>query len=168
MAALTQHFKSWGTYVLGCLGMLGIALLCLLLIRGMVWVSDKVLPWLVYVSLTVFAFGILVFLPLSIFRRTRPFAGFYYFFSSYVFGATVWAYSCLIAYEIWGYAGLFVGLALAGIGVVPIACLATIFHGEWGTLGAIIVGIVLTFGARLFAMYLFSEKRQPTNVSAAD
>jgi hypothetical protein len=48
-----------------------------------------------------------------------------------------------------------------GVGVVPIAMLATLFHGQWSHLGELIVLVILTFGSRFFALWL-EEKAKAT------
>jgi hypothetical protein len=62
-----------------------------------------------------------------------------------------------VAYLLWGYGGLIVGLVFAGIGVVPVAFLATIFNGYWHQLGELVFATVLTFGTRAFSLYLASK-----------
>jgi hypothetical protein len=157
MLNLKQRLKDVGMCAIGILAMAVLLLVVLLLLHGMVWVSDKVLPWLAYASVIVLVLYILVFLPLSLFRKTRGFSILCYYFASYGFGVTLWAYSCLIAFALWGYVGLILGLVLLGVGVVPIACLASIFHSAWGTLEILAAGIILTFGTRGFALYLTSK-----------
>jgi hypothetical protein len=103
-----------GGYAIGliviCLGLFFIALL----LRGMVWASDKLMPWLVTASTIAVLICIFIFLPLCIFRRTRPWAGVGYVYASYVFGLMLWAYSCLFVVYAWGYGALAIGLIFAG------------------------------------------------------
>src|SRR5438046_9731864 len=54
---------------------------------------------------------------------------------SYVFGATLWVWSLLLTYTLWGGFWLFIGLFMAGVGVVPLAMIATFFKGMWAELG---------------------------------
>src|ERR1035438_6796518 len=92
------------------------------------------MPWLVTASVIAVLVCIFIFLPLCVFRRTRPWAGAGYVYASYVFGLMLWAYSCLFVVYAWGYGALAVGLIFAGVGVVPVALLAAIFHAEWSVL----------------------------------
>jgi len=48
---------------------------------------------------------------------------------SYVFGATLWVWSLLVAYSLWVGVGLAIDLFMAGVGVVPLAMLATLSMG---------------------------------------
>lgn len=130
-----------------------------LFLHGMVWASDKALPWLIGAGQASFAICAFVFLPLCIFGKTRPWAGFGFFMASYILGAELFAYCCVVAFAIWGYVGLILGVMLGGIGVIPIALLAAAFAAirhrtEWGLFGDILLGIFLTFGTRLLGIHL--------------
>ena len=63
---------------------------------------------------------------------------------------------------IWGTRAVFIGLFIAGIGVVPIAILATALNGEWAITGQIILLLVLTFGSRMLGFY-FAERVDEIN-----
>ncbi len=123
-------------------------------IHGMVWLSEKAFPWLFYGGAIAFAICLLVLLPLSIFRKLRPWTGLGFQLASYLFGTLLFAFSCLVAVQLWGYVGLIIGLLLAGGGVVPVAFLAALFHGKWALLGYVVLGTVLTFGTRLLGLRL--------------
>jgi hypothetical protein len=121
-----------------------------LLLRGMVWAADKLMPWLVNASTYALLVCILVFLPLCAFRRTRPWAGIGFVYASLLFGAMLFAYSSLFVVFAWGYGALAIGLLFAGVGVVPVALLAAIFRGEWAVFWELIfvpriLGTWLTF-----------------------
>jgi hypothetical protein len=66
----------------------------------------------------------------------------------------VWLVGLLDAYEYWGLAGVVMGMALAGVGVVAIAILAQALHSEWMAVATMIAGIVLTYGTRMFSFWL--------------
>ena len=78
--------------------------------------------------------------------------------SSFAFGTLLFAFSCIVVVQIWGYFGLFAGLFFAGVGVVPVAFLATLFHGEWSLFWNTVVGTILTFGTRFLGIYLSTPK----------
>jgi len=137
-----------------------VLLLIALFIRGMVWVSDKAMPWLVWASAIALLICIFILLPLCIFRKARPIAGAAYYGASYVFGLMLWAYSCLFTVSTWGYGALAIGLIFLGVGVVPIAVLSSIFHAEWVVLAELVVSIILTFGTRIFGLWLTTPKPQ--------
>ncbi len=136
-----------------CLGLF----LILLLLRGMVWASDKLMPWLMTASGIALLICIFILLPMSAFSRSRAWAGVGCYYASFVFGAMLWAYSCLFVVFNWGYGALAVGLIFAGVGVLPVALLAALFHAEWSVLLELVFGIMLTFGTRVFGTWLISK-----------
>ncbi len=101
----------------------------------------------------VFVIDIFIILPLGLFRKTKGVSGVGLVLSSYVYGVTLWFWALLITYFTWGALAVFIGLVMAGIGVLPIAILASIIKGQWATLGQIILFIVLTFGSRALGLY---------------
>jgi hypothetical protein len=154
-----SRLKKVGLGALVPLGMIGMLVLAALLVRGVVWVSDKALPWLTTGSEIALGVCVFIFAPLCIFRKLRPFAGLGFYFASYLFGMCLFAFACIVDVQIWGYGGLAVGLFLAGIGVVPVALLATLLHAEWQWLLNLIISIVITFGARALGIWLTTPAR---------
>jgi hypothetical protein len=149
-----SRFQTAKSIGMGLAFLFAVIVLPLLYIYGLVWFSEKALPWLFLASAIVFAICLLVLLPLSIFRKLRPWTGLVIFFSSFLFGTMLFAFSCLVVLELWGAFGLVVGLVLAGVGVVPVAFLAALFHGEWALLGYVVLGIVVTYGTRALGIRL--------------
>jgi len=125
-----------------------------LYIHGMVWFSEKAFPWFFYGCAIAFAICLLVLLPLSIFRKLRPWTGMGFYLVSFLFGTLLFTFSCLVAVQLWGYLGLIIGLVMGGVGVVPVAFLAALFHGEWALLGYVVLGIVVTYGTRALGIRL--------------
>lgn len=131
----------------------GVTLLTLLL-RGGLWISERALPWASTVSGVVFCVVVFVLLPLAIPRATRLFSSTSIFVGSYVFGATAWMLALLLAYEIWGWTGVIIGLLLGGIGVVPVALLATLLNGIWAGFFLLLALVILTYASRIGAVAL--------------
>jgi hypothetical protein len=149
-----SRLKKVGMGALVPIGIVAFILVAVLVLRGMVWVSDKALPWLITGSEIAIVICVFVLLPLCIFRTTRPWAGVAFVYASYLFGLLLFAYSCLFVVYAWGYGGLVVGLLFFGVGVVPVALLAALLHAEWPVLLELVVGIVLTFGTRFLGLFL--------------
>ena len=139
--------KSIGSFLLGGVVLIGLILLVLFFVKGGVWLGEKILPWLLFLMWPVLAIGILIFLPMGIFKRTKGAAALGLGISSYVFGLTLWFWGLILTYLIWGMAAVFIGLFIAGIGAVPLSILATALEGEWSTLGQLIFLLFLTFGS---------------------
>lgn len=157
---MKDKLKDASLGILGCGAMIGLAALAVFLIRGVVWVSDKVLPWLNLASEILLGVCLLVLLPMCIFRKTRPFAGVGFYFGSYLFGLTLWVFSCLVCYLLWGYRALLFGLVLAGVGVLPVALVASVFTAHWSLLRDLTIQIVLTFGTRALGSWLMVHQPQ--------
>ncbi len=146
-----------GSFALSFIGVIVLIFLFIIVLKGGTWLSVKLYPWLHDISYIVIALCIFIFLPLCIFKKTRYFASSSLFYSSYFFGITLWMLGFILTYSLWGVIALVIGLFIMGIGVVPIAILATIFKGMWWEFGDLIFLAVLTFGARLFSLYLIGK-----------
>jgi len=143
-----------GTYALGLVIMLAVLALPVLLIFSGVAIGEKILPWLMLLSILTLGFNIAILLPLALIPPTRPWAGLGFFISSYVFGLTVWFMGLLLTWMLWGGLAVVIGLFIMGIGVVPIGMLATLFNGMWTELGLLTLAVILTFGLRILGMTL--------------
>jgi len=144
-------------------GSLGIAmfvtmlLLPALFLVGALWVGEKILPWLGLLSMLALTICIFILLPLSMFKATRAAAGSLFLWMSLIFGLTGWFLGLLLTYSIWGILAVVIGLFMLGIGVVPIAMLATLLNGMWPELGLLVLAVILTFGCRIFSAFLIES-----------
>jgi hypothetical protein len=151
---MKEKLKTAGSVLLGIAISAGLLLLAVFIIKGGLWLSQIIYPWLETIFAIAFFGSILLFLPLAFIRKTRGFSAVGLLVASYVFGATLWVWAFLLTYSIWGFTALLIGLFMAGVGVVPIAMLATLFNGEWSMLGQLILLLVFTFGSRGLSLYL--------------
>jgi hypothetical protein len=154
---MKEKFQNIGYSLLGFGILVGIILLAVFFIKGGLWSSELLYPWLSLISAISFFVCIFILLPLVIFRKTRAFSGLGLFIASYIFGASLWVWGFLLTYVLWGATALFIGLLLAGIGVVPIAMLATLFNSELSILGQLILLLIFTFGSRTLGYYLVEK-----------
>ena len=146
--------KGAGAFVLG-LAALAVALFAIsYFIYGAAWASATLVPYLSYATNIAVAVCIFVLAPLALFRRTRDFASTGFLLSSYVFGLCLWMLGFLFTYSKFGAVGVFIGLCLFGIGVVPVGMFAVALEGEWFILGMLLFGAVLTYGTRMLAIWL--------------
>lgn len=146
--------KNIGSYALGIVVFLAILALPVILIAGATAIGEIMLPWLWLLSMLTLGVCIIILGPLALFRFTRPWAGIGYFIASYVFGLTGWFLGLLLTWVLWGGFAVFIGLIFLGVGVVPVAMLATLFKGMWTDLGLLILLVVLTYGLRILGMNL--------------
>lgn len=151
---IQSFVKNIGTYALGIVALLAVIALPVILIAGGVWIGEKILPWLMLISLIALGICIVILGPLALLRFTRPWAGIGYFIASYVFGLTGWFMGLLLTWMLWGGVAVIIGLVFLGVGVIPIAMLATLFKGMWAELGLLILAVVLTYGLRVLGMHL--------------
>ena len=152
-----EKLKSIGAMLLGIFIFLCILALPFFFLKGGVWLSAKLSPVLTVAAGIAHILCIFIFLPLSFFRRTRGFSTIGFLISSYAFGATLWTWSLITTYLLWGGFWVIIGVFFMGIGVVPMAFFATLFKGLWPAVGGILYLFVLTIGLRMFSMWL-SEK----------
>lgn len=150
--------KTIGTYALGIVGFIAVLAIPGILIGGGIWIGERILPWLVFISFLTLAFCVVILGPLALIPATRPWAGLGYFIASYVFGLTGWFMGLLLTWILWGGFAVFVGLLILGCGVVPIAMLATFFKGMWAEFGILVLAVVLTFGSRILGACLVDKE----------
>lgn len=154
--------------IIGIAVFIGLIFFAMFFIKGGAWLSVKVLPWLSIIMWSVFVLDILIILPLGIFKKTKGAAAIGLIVSSYVYGLTLWFWTLLLTYMIWGAVAVFIGLFIAGVGVVPIAMLATAIQGEWAITGGIVLLLVLTYGSRILGFSLALRADELANESKHD
>jgi len=137
------------------LGMMAISVLVLtFFIKGGIWLSQRAMPWAFAISVIAFCIVVFFLLPLAIPRKTRGFSSASIFIASYLFGVTLWMLGLLLSYAIWGWTGVVIGILLGGVGVIPIALLATLIKGIWAAFFLLIGLIIATYACRIGAMHL--------------
>jgi len=151
---LKSTLSNIGSYAFGLVVMLALLAIPILFIMGGVWIGEKILPWLMLLSFFLLAFNIIILVPLALIPLTRQWAGIGFFISSYIFGLTGWFMGLLLTWILWGGIAVVIGLLIMGIGVVPIAMLATLFNGMWPDLGLLLLAVILTFGLRTLGLTL--------------
>ena len=149
-----EALKAVGSVLLGIAALLAFGLLISLWVVGITWLSVKIVWYVLAAAHVAFWVCLFVLLPLSLFRVTRKISCFGTFTASFIFGLCTWILGVLIAYEYWGGIGLIVGLVLGIVGIVPVGILASIFHADWASVILLTIGLVLTYGSRLFASWL--------------
>jgi len=156
--SVRSAITSTGTYALGLAFLLAFLSLPVLFILGGVAVGEKILPWLMLLSILTLGFNIVILLPLALIPPSRPWATLGFFISSFVFGLTGWFMGLLLTWILWGGVAVVIGLFIIGIGVVPIAMLATLFNGMWAEPGLLFLAVLLAFGLRILAMTLAESR----------
>lgn len=147
--------------IIGLVGGLGVAIWLLLIGAGVLQGAAKLgmwlLPYLAWAFQIALLISVVVFLPMSLFHRTRGWAAIGFLISSFVYGCIVWVLGLLVTMFYWGPIAVIVGLFFMGIGVVPIGIVAAAVHSQWTEAGILLGGLVLTFGTRMLSMWLASK-----------
>jgi len=157
---MNNSLKSIGIFLAGIFVLAASVILGLLFILGAAWLTAKLYPVLLVLATLTTEVCILILLPLSLFRKTRSFSGLGFFLCSYFLGLTLWAWGLLITYNTWGILAVFLGLCFLGVGVVPLAILATLFHGMWSTSGNLILLLIVTVGIRSLGLFLINREQK--------
>jgi ABC-type multidrug transport system fused ATPase/permease subunit len=136
------------------------------------WQPDEpksVRVWIVEHTLSAYAFllplmefatvvALCIVLPLAAFRRTRMTAGWTLYYGSFVFGITTWCFGAAVTFMTVGWIGLFVGLLILGIGVVPVGILGALYQMGLNPLSGWLVALsAITYAARFFALSLLAS-----------
>lgn len=148
----------------GCLGYI-IGLIGIVVLLGMVftstpWVAQNVFPWATIVIGVIVFLGVPVSLLLAIFRKTRGIGGLGLYLTSYAIGLHLWLSSLIVAYTLAGVSWMIIGLLFGGIGVVPVAFIASIIRTEWSVMWQIllVIGVIATL--RFFGVFLIGKADQ--------
>ncbi len=157
---MSNPLKSFGNVVLIILGFSALMILLIFLIEGGVWLGTKILPWLAWALWIVLVIDFVVFLPMALFDKTKLVAAVALVISSYIYGLTVWLWGLIITYFTWGAIGVIIGLVIAGVGVVPMALLASLIGSHWATLIQLLLLVFFTFGSRVVGLRLAKENEQ--------
>lgn len=132
----------------------------LLFIEGSVWLGEHLLPVMQPFMWSVLVLNAIIGAPLAFSRRFRPQAATLFIVASWIYGMTLWFWALVLTYTIWGVAAVFIGLFLLGVGVVPVAMLATLFDGQPVVTLQLILLTVVTFGARSIGVRLALQSGQ--------
>lgn len=118
------------------------------------WLSEVFMPIAFRITEIVIIFNIIVILPLMIFRKTRLFASYIMGFSSFVTGFTMWIWSFILTYFIWGGVILVIALLFIGIGVLPTAIVGVAIEGKWDLFGELLLLLIITIIFRNGSQYI--------------
>jgi hypothetical protein len=138
----------------------GFGLLCiaapLVFIFGAAWAAVHLTEYAIVLSSCTLLVCIVILLPLSIFRATRKFACLGLYVASIIFGASIWLTGFLVTWTYFGGLGVFIGLVMGLVGIVPLGIVAAMFNSDWSAVSFLLLGLVLTFGARGLSIWLAS------------
>jgi hypothetical protein len=146
--------KGAGAILIGTLTIVAFVFLVALYIAGLAWVFENVEEYVDVAAIIALAVCVFVLLPCAVFRSTRKVSAYGLFISSGIFGASTWILGFLATLQYWGVVGVFVGVIMGVVGIVPLGILASAFHSDWSSVGGLTLGLVLTYSARVIAFRL--------------
>lgn len=156
-SSISETAKGIGCWILG-FGFLAVLIaIGTAFIYGVVWISAKLYPIVEVLSVLGFIVLVLNLLPSAIFKGSRRICGNGIVIVSYVWGVSLWMYSILILYQLWGVGGIYLGFATLGVVTVPLACVASLFRGEWSLTGQLILWAVIVFATRALGYWIISK-----------
>jgi hypothetical protein len=145
----------FGNPLSGCLFvalvLAGIIMVALAFLRGGVRLGELALPYFHVLALVALGAVVVVLLPMSAFHQGRPSAALGMRYCSVIFAIVLWVQGLVLTYNIWGGGAVLLGLVLLGVGVVPMAMLATLLAANWTALGQLLLLVALTYATRRFA-----------------
>jgi hypothetical protein len=145
--------KGVGSFLLALAVAAVLGLLSFIFIYGAEFVSAWTLPYMAS-AIRVAMLVCIFMLPLSLIHKARLVTATGFMISSYVFGICAWMLGLLTTLHYWGVIGVIVGLAIAGLGVVPVAMLAAAIHTSWDEVLFLAVALIFTYGARMLALWI--------------
>jgi hypothetical protein len=151
---IMRPLKGAGTILAGILVLVALLFFGTLYIAGLAWVSENVHEYLDVAAIIAFIICAFVLLPCAFFRATQKVSVYGLYISSVIFGASTWIFGFLATLQYWGVIGVFVGVIMGVVGIVPLGMLASAFHSDWLGVGQLALGLVLTYGARMTAVLL--------------
>ena len=149
-----RPLKDVGLVLAGIAGFLALVFLMGLYIEGLTWASKNLQEYLNIAAKIALAVCVFILLPCALLPATRKFSAYGFFISSVIFGASTWTLGFLVTLHYWGTMGVFVGVIMGVVGIVPLGMLASAFHSDWSAIGILVFGLALTFGARIIAIML--------------
>lgn len=164
-SSIAEKAKTVGYLILGIAVFGLLAAIAMAFIYGILWISAKLYPIVVILSVLGLIALVVNLLPSAIFKGSRRVCGNGIVIVSYVWGLALWMYATLILYQLWGGVGMFFGFALMGVGSIPLACVAMLFAREWALIGEVLLSVVIIFATRALGHWVISKGQE--SLSAA-
>lgn len=151
---ITARLKDMGSVIAGFAVLIGIMAIGIGLLTGAAEFSLWILEWTFPVFWIALLISIVLLAPLSLIPPARGFSAIGFMLAAIAFSTILWLWGMAYTYSVWGMLGVIVGLVLLGIGVVPVAMVAALIHGDWSTLGMFVVTGIVSIGFRALSGWL--------------
>jgi hypothetical protein len=153
--------RNTGVFIVGAILFAATILISSIFLVGITWLTTVLYPFILFIRQLTLQSCFFILLPLGFFKTTRTFAATGFAVSAMIMGVTVWLFSVLTVYQLWGVIGLSAGIILGIVGIVPLALIAAAMHHMWIAVGSISLGIALYFGLYVLGIYLRSTVKAP-------
>lgn len=155
---MKEKIKEYGSVVLGFIILGLVVFLSLFFIKYLLIAALYLVPIFEKMNNTI-SFIVLFLLACSVAPAFRVVTGVGIIIGASLWGIGLWLNSLIITYTLWGLTGLFIGLFLAGVGVLPSAILALLFNGEWKAALILLVSLIITLAAHLLGYWIISKSK---------
>ena len=150
--------------ILASLGVVGAIILYLALAVGALILFFWALPFLAAAANVLGAISVILVVPLLVlpllFKRTRRFSGNSLVVVSFLLGVSTWLTATVWLNDLWGAAAVIIGVLMFGVGSVPLACLALLFHAKFGMLGVLLGQLAAVYILRVLGLWVESKAPQ--------
>lgn len=130
----------------------GIILLSLVFFWGVTKAAELLLPLLSIVSAILIIVFVCCVLPLSYFKKLRPYLCRCSFLMSNVLGVATWMLSFIFVLTTLGFWGIFFSFLFQFL--APMALVGAMLKGSWDTVGKLSLWITFTYGMRFYSRWL--------------
>ena len=153
MQAAANTAKVIGSLMLWVIGVAIAGLLIALFLGGVVVISKLLEPYLFRGFLLTLVLGVALVL-FALIRQTRPLALLGYMFAEKIMSLILFLHAILITWSFWGAFAVFLGLFLAGVGIVPVAIACMVWNREWAGFWDLIILIICIVGFRGMLLWI--------------
>lgn len=145
-------------------GVLGLIAIVFVFVKGGIWTFDNIYQTTSLIMagllLLIVPFSLILLIP----KKTREFGGAGFYTASYILSFMLWFWSLIVAKILAGTVWLLIGLFFAGIGVIPIAIIATLIEGNWVFVVSSIVTIIIIWILRFIGLFFLDPKENSNAV----
>jgi hypothetical protein len=111
--------------------------------------------------------SLVIWFPLAIPRRTRKVAGWLVTAVSIIWLFGLWVAASLFVYATWHWTGLVIGWILAGIGVIPLAIMASLVTGQFHNAIVLTGWLAAVTVLRFTGVFIYTKGTEPRENDAA-
>lgn len=156
--SIKEKIKEYGPIVLGLIAITLFFGIFSIFIKYLLIIALYLVPIFEKMNNAI-SFIVLLLLACSVVPAFRVVTGVGIIIGASLWGIGLWLNSLIITYTLWGLTGIFIGLFLAGVGVLPSAILALLFNGEWRTALILLVSLIITLAAHLLGYWVISKSK---------